>query len=245
MRTPDDVFREILVRAGADPNVLGLVLFGSRGAGLFVTERSDYDAFVVLQRMDATWDTAHGEPVELVPIAADDFDAYALAGSPWAWNRPSFLRARVVLDRLDGGIARAVARKASLTEEEVAAIAPEALDGYVNSMYRSLRNAEGGRVLAARLDAAESIGPLLTCLFALDGRVRPFAKYLEVELEDRPLAVPDLPVTIAAVLGDADPGVQRRLFRAVEAVARERGMGAVIDGWEPDVPWLRGEGPYR
>jgi hypothetical protein len=33
---------------------------------------------------------------------------------------------------------------------------------------------------------------------------------------------------------------EQRLFRDVEALARAHGLGAVIDGWEPDVAWLRG-----
>jgi hypothetical protein len=245
MPTPDDVFRTTLARARADPNVQGLVVFGSRGAGVFVTDRSDYDAFVVLERPDPAWHAGHGELVELVPILHGEFDAYALAGSPSAWNRPAFLGARVVLDRLDGGIARMVERKARLEPDEVAEAAPYALDGYVNSLYRSLGNAEGGRDLAARLDAADSIGPLLTFLFAIDGRVRPFAKYLEVEVADRALAIPDLVPRLASLLAAPDPAAQRALFRDVEAVARDRGHGAVVDGWEPDIAWLRGEGPYR
>jgi len=35
-------------------------------------------------------------------------------------------------------------------------------------------------------------------------------------------------------------GEQQRLFRDVEAVARERSLGHVVDGWEPDVGFLRG-----
>ncbi len=241
----DDAFRPILARAGEDPNVVGLVVFGSRGAGVFATERSDWDVFVVLRAFDPAWSAGHGAPVELVPITVAEFDGYALRGSPWAWNRPSFLRARVVLDRLDGGVARMVARKARLEPDEVAEVAPDALDGYVNSLYRSLGNAEGGRALAARLDAADSIGPLLTFLFAIDGRVRPFAKYLEFEVGDRPLAIRDALPRIEAVVTAADPALQRSLFRDVESVARARGLGAVIDGWQPDVAWLRGEGPYR
>jgi hypothetical protein len=38
--------------------------------------------------------------------------------------------------------------------------------------------------------------------------------------------------------GDLDE--QRALFREVEAIAREHGHARVIDGWEPDVAWLRG-----
>jgi len=33
---------------------------------------------------------------------------------------------------------------------------------------------------------------------------------------------------------------QQALFRDAEALAREHGCGATIDGWEPDVAWLRG-----
>jgi hypothetical protein len=31
------------------------------------------------------------------------------------------------------------------------------------------------------------------------------------------------------------------LFADVEQLARAHGHGDVIDGWEPDVAWLRGE----
>ena len=53
-------------------------------------------------------------------------------------NRPTFLRTRVDLDRLDGEIERLVARKARLDPEEARGIAAAALDDYVNSLYRSL-----------------------------------------------------------------------------------------------------------
>ena len=33
---------------------------------------------------------------------------------------------------------------------------------------------------------------------------------------------------------------QQALFREVEALAREHGLGGTIDGWEPDLPRLRG-----
>ena len=257
MPTPDGVFLTTLARARADPNVQGLVVFGSRGPGVFVTDRSDYDAFVVLEQPDPAWcaghvgpvtagrsrRAGHVGPVELVPILVGEFDAYALAGSPSAWNRPAFLGARVVIDRLDGGIARMVEMKARLDADEAASTAADALDDYVNSLYRSLGNGGDGRELAARLDAGDAIGPLLTFLFAIDGRVRPFAKYLEVEVAKRPLVVSDVLPRIATVLAAADPVVQRAVFRDVETVAREQGLGAVIDAWEPDLAFMRGDAP--
>ena len=34
---------------------------------------------------------------------------------------------------------------------------------------------------------------------------------------------------------------QQELFRETESLARSLGLGATIDGWEPDVAWLRGD----
>ncbi len=111
------------------------------------------------------------------------------------------------------------------------AIPPLALDAYMNSLYRGLKRPDG---IGGRLQQAESIAHLLTCLFALEGRVRPFHDYLEWELGNYPLeGWNDL-----LNLLDGD---QRELFRRVEAHVRERGLGAVVDSWEPDVPFLRGE----
>jgi len=33
----------------------------------------------------------------------------------------------------------------------------------------------------------------------------------------------------------------RAAFRMLERAARATGHGAIVDGWEPDVAWLRGE----
>lgn len=57
------------------------------------------------------------------------------------------------------------------------------------------------------------------------------------------LPVPDLPERLGRVLDEPAGGEQRALFRDVERLVRERGHGAVIHGWEPDVAWLRGMGP--
>jgi len=33
----------------------------------------------------------------------------------------------------------------------------------------------------------------------------------------------------------------RDAFRMLERAARSTGYGAIVDGWEPDVAWLRGQ----
>jgi len=123
--------------------------------------------------------------------------------------------------------------------------AAAALDEYVNSYYRSARNHRNDLALESHLDAAESAGPLLTTLFALDGRVRPFNKFLAFELELEPLrgetwAARLLLSRLETIVSSGDLETQQALFRDVEILVRERGHGGVIDGWEPDVAWLRG-----
>ena len=76
-------------------------------------------------------------------------------------------------------------------------------------------------------------------MFAVHGRLRPYNRWLEWELEQHPLPV-DVPLAqLERIARSADVGEQRALFRDAEAIAREHGLGAVIDSWEPDVAWLR------
>jgi hypothetical protein len=240
-------YEELVERARADDGVVGLILTGSRGRGFRVRPDSDHDVRLVLrdEALD-TYSTPHGSPVEVAVVHSTRFERVGLPGSGSEWDRYSYVRCEIVLDKLDGGIARLVAEKASLSHAEAAALAPEALDGYVNAYYRSARNHQNELPLEAHLDASESVPPLLTALFALERRVRPFNKFLGWELTQEPLpgeawSVERLLPRLQRIVGSGELAAQQRLFRDVERLARERGLGAVIDGWEPDVAWLRGE----
>jgi predicted nucleotidyltransferase len=244
-------YGRVLARARVDPAVVGVVVFGSRAAGAYADDRSDVDAFVIVDGADdeaRRWQTSHGSVVELWAMTLDQFRAHALPGDAAAWNRPALIRARVDLDKLDGEIGRIVDRKRRLDPEEAASMAKGALDDAINGIYRALRNAEGGRRLASRLDAIEAIGPVIATAFALEGRVRPWNKWLEFELAAEPLVDPELTSLVDlvdAVVRDPAPGSLRALFRPLEQAARRAGHGGVVDAWEPDLAWLRGEAPYR
>lgn len=241
MAEPIERYADLLERATADDNVVGLLLVGSRAADAYVTERSDVDVYIVCSRSDPRWRTPHGDPVEVWPMDLDEFRRHALPGSPDEWNRPAFLEARVVLDKLNGDIAALAERKRRLDRTEQELLASSSLDAYINSTYRSLKSLEAGRALEGQLDALESVSPLLTSAFAMEGRVRPFNKWLRHEIEVRPLRWPGLPEAVERLADGADVTGIRSVFRSVEERAREAGIGAVIDGWEPDVGWLRGE----
>ncbi|UUU33154.1 hypothetical protein JIX56_26610 [Streptomyces sp. CA-210063] len=234
-----DAFVEL---ATADPAVVGLVLKGSRAHEGMTTEHSDHDLYVVLAEGRATAltrFTGHRTPeLDLVVLSLDEFRAAGMPG----FERYALARARVVLDRLDGAIARMLADKARLGADEAFREADGWLDAYANSLYRSVKNDRDGQALAARLDAADSVGALLETLFALDRRPRPYNKYLEWELARFPLPGWDTGLLLDAlnrVSGTGDVPTQRRLFAQAEAAARRAGHGAVLDAWGEDLDLMR------
>ncbi|WP_210583484.1 hypothetical protein [Streptomyces sp. GESEQ-35] len=234
-----DAFVEL---AAADSAVVGLVLKGSRVHEGMTTDHSDHDLYVVLAdgaTTAITRFTGHRTPqLDLVILSLDEFRA---AGQP-GFERYALARARIVLDRLDGGIAQILARKARLDADEAFHEAGAWLDAYVNSLYRSVKNDRDGHPLAARLDAADSIRFLLELLFALDRRPRPYNKYLEWELARFPLPGWDTGFLLDAadrISETGDVSTQRRLFAQVEAVVRRAGHGAVLDAWGEDLDLMR------
>jgi hypothetical protein len=239
-------YARLVERARGDESVLGLILTGSRGRSFRVRPDSDYDVRLIV-RDDAVSDygTPRGSPIEVVVLREASFARAALPGSGSEWDRYSYVRCQLVLDKTVGSLARTLEAKARLSGAEAAALAPEALDDYVNSFYRSARNHENGLLIEARLDAAESVPPLLTMLFALHRRVRPFNKFLGWELRQEPLEGEEwsadvLLPRLQRILGPGELVAQQRLFVDVERLARERGLGHVVDGWQPDLAWLRG-----
>jgi predicted nucleotidyltransferase len=244
-----DRFEELLEFAQTSDDVLGLFVFGSRATSDSLgDESSDYDVAVVLrdgavERFDERWPYAHGAVVEVARSTLDELRAHGEYDTASAWARPLYADVDLRVDKT-GEMASILQAKQTVPEAVRDRIVREGLDGYVNSTYRALRYSMVGAGNGSRLDASESLPPLLTALFAFEGRVRPFNKYLERELATRPVAVRDLLPRLVAVLeGDLD--AVRALFRDVEHAARERGFGEVIDSWEPDLAWLRGDAPYR
>jgi hypothetical protein len=111
---------------------------------------------------------------------------------------------------------------------------------YLNSLYRSVKSHRDGRPLEAHLDGAESLPPLLSAIFALNRRVRPYNKYLRWELEHHPLQEPEwraqrLLGLLERTLTTGHLQAQRVLFHDIERIARARGLDAVFDEWGDDL----------
>jgi predicted nucleotidyltransferase len=219
----------LLARAGGDDNVVGVIHSGSRGRGDYVHEDSDWDFFVVVRDLRGEYPSQHGDHVEYAEITLE-----RLADPP-DWARPALLSVDLLLDKT-GEVAAAV-QTATTVEPESAG---EPLDGYVNMYYRSAKNARVGLELASLLDAQESIPWFLQFVFNVHGRVRPFNKWLEWELQRHPLPVDVDLALLRRIATTGELAAQQTLFRWTETLAREAGLDAVVDGWEPDLAWLRG-----
>ena len=148
----------------------------ARGARAHVGETSDWDVFVVVREQRGERPFVHGAQLETVEVTLEQ-----LRNQP-QWNRYSLAWVEPQLDKT-GEVAAAL-RDATAVEPAAAA---EPLDGYVNMLYRSLKDARLGLELASLLDAQESIPWFLEFLFTVHGRLRPYNKWLEWELEQHPL----------------------------------------------------------
>jgi len=226
--------------AHEEPDVLGFALTGSRAMG-FANEHSDHDCalFVREGRGDDYRRRFAQLPagVDLRVFTLEEFRRHAAWGSPTAWDRYAWTHARIDPDRTGGELRRLAAEKGRVPEEEVAGYVAGSLDGYLNQVYRSLKCRCAGDAACQRLEAAESVRPLLQALFAVhDRRVVPYYRYLAWELEQRPLS--KLSLSGGELLGlllrvpdAAEPAAQGTLLRAAEALFRAEGYGHVFDAW--------------
>jgi len=69
-----------------------------------VTPRSDYDVYIVLREASDRYPFIYGSRIEMIANPLAKFRTHGLPGSGSEWNRPTFLHARVEIDKLDGEI---------------------------------------------------------------------------------------------------------------------------------------------
>lgn len=90
MSAAEQKFAVLLDHARDDPNIVGLLLAGSRGKGGYVTPQSDYDAYVILREAGLLdeyaerFPSTHGDPVEYIVFSLESFRAHAMPGTPRA-----------------------------------------------------------------------------------------------------------------------------------------------------------------
>lgn len=242
----DPVLTVLVREASGDPDVLGVLLSGSRGAG-YGDAQSDYDVVWVLTdnafTRRATPDQIKQHTVGQPPIDhiyTCPANLAPLAAQP-DWRTFGYATARVLLDKT-GAVTHARAAIALVPEERARQDAAAWFDAYLNAFYRSLKAWRRGNELGARLQAAESAMHLVRALFALERHWPPYHDRLE-----QYLAVLDRQGWPAGVLREAlldlvrtaDPTRQQALAAQVEALLRRRGFGYVVERWGGEIERVR------
>jgi hypothetical protein len=206
--------RELVAEAEADPEAIGVVLFGSFAAGS-ADEESDLDVWYVVRSAPAP--RSRRGRLELIPTTLD-----GLRDAP-AWLKPAQAYSDVLWDP-GGEVAPVLAAAQTVSREEAA----ELYDGYLNDLYRSLKAWRRGQELAARVECGRSLRYVGELLFALDGRRAPYPKEWGGRLGE-------LEPLVLEVARTAEPAAQQRLCRAIVELAAARGYADVYDAWDGDI----------
>lgn len=230
-----------------DDDFLGLILSGSAGRGVD-TDRSDLDLLVILTPQIVNGPRApwlHTADLELIPLSLEHLETVADFGDPQYGYRWSYAWAPTLLDRTPGRLSAAVERQTRLTHDETRSIllGHDRLDGWINLVYRALKSARDGNDFEAGLDGSESVPFFLDVIFALEGLVRPYNKYLRWALHHHPLA--DWPaaalLSLLPRLAAGDSSALRYAVERVREVCSQYGgpddrdaLRAVFDGWSSD-----------
>jgi Nucleotidyltransferase domain len=246
MKGAEELYDDIYAASKMDPNVLGLLLLGSRGKGA-ATKYSDYDVLVVVK--DGMAPGYRKKPPFNVGRDGFDLDVTDLSefrksdafGGPREWNRYAYAHVKAQVDKT-GEVQRLVNEKSKIPKDRVGPFVEGTLDGYINFVYRSLKCRRDGDTVGFRLEASREIPLFINILFAMDGRMSPYYKYLVWELTTHPIKQFPMPSeeilnALMEIINTGSPKAQQKLLRCAETAFRRRGYGSVFDNWK-QLKWM-------
>ena len=232
-------YEEVLREALNNPEIIGLFWGGSRGKSeQFVTKDSDMDVYVilsddVLEHVRDEFAKYNSTDFEIRVYTLSQFKDYSAWGSEREWDRYNFSHNKATIDKT-GEIQKTLDEKGLLPKNVRQKVVEDALDDYINQVYRSAKYFRDGNSLSAYLDATESMPPLMTAMYALEGRIKPYNKYFEWELENYPLALLPWPqkefiADYKHLLETGDLSTQEKLFREIKKLFIEQDFKKIFD----------------
>lgn len=235
-------YQSLLKESQDNGDILGLFLGGSRGKDSdFITSESDFDVYVVLHN-SASQETKKkvkdyfSDYFDVRVFLLREFRGYANWGSEHVWDRYNFTHNEPVVDKT-GELEQIMAEKGRLPEGVQSQVTRDYLDDYINSVYRSAKYYRDREDVVAYLDAVESLPSLMTALYALEGRLRPYNKYFEWELRHHPLDffpfdVEEFISDYIQILQTGDFKAQKKIFKVVKKLFIKHGYEDVFNDWE-------------
>jgi hypothetical protein len=238
----DPVLAPLLASAAADPGIEGLILSGSRGAGVGDAE-SDYDLEWVLtdeaydrraehsEEPHLSWDASQ----PLLDISYTCFRKLEQIAADASWPLPGYTTARILYDKT-GHVTQILQAMLTIPEERVRAEVAGWFDAYINAFYRSMKAWRRGNRLGGQLQAADSALHLVRVLFAVERRWPPYHDRLVHQLDT--LASQGWPPgflhdALLRLVQTGDPKFQQELEASVETLLRARGFE--VNLWEGEI----------
>lgn len=243
-----EIFKQITEESKTDPNIIGLILGGSRGKE-FSKEHSDYDFFLVVKEAVLQeykekyekYDEITG--IDCGVVTKKELEEYAEIGSEYEWDRYNFAYVQALIDKTSGELQKIINEKGKIPEKHWKKYLEGYLDGYINSVYRSIKCLRDDNFVGYRLEAADSVRLFLICAFAFHNRrIKPYYKYLEFELEKYtlekfPWTSNKLIKMLLKILETGDYKIQQVILKEMEILARKEGLGSTFDSWGGDEKW--------
>ncbi len=238
----DPVLLPLLSLVRADLESEGLLLSGSRGAGVHDQE-SDYDLEWVLTDTASDQRRERGEPLHLrhhpldsrLDVSFTCLRELAAIAARASWELPAYTTAIILYDRA-GRLSDCLEAMLTILPQRADADVLGWFDAYLNAFYRSLKAWRRGNVLGAQLQASESVMHLVRVLFALERRWPPYHDRLSTQLatlEGQGWPPGYLATALLQVVQTGNPTLQQELEGHVEALLRTRGF--VPDLWDGEI----------
>jgi hypothetical protein len=234
----DPIIQALIDEARTDPDVIGLVLLGSRSTGV-VTPESDYDVMFAVTD-EAKKMEVRAEGIQFPNSRNDIWDAVLSdlqIEKVETWMLPAYADAIILYDRT-GETTRCLEALRRVPVEQVKGRVEYYHDAYLNGMFRSLKSWRRGNELGGRLEATESVDYLMYLLFALEGRWRPYSSRLWLHLsalDGQGWQPGELHRILLDLIKTGDPRLQQLVARRVVAILGQHGYGYMYDGWDGQI----------
>ncbi len=235
-------YKLVLKDCTENENIIGLFLSGSLGKSIdFITKKSDLDVCVILsdsapKELREKMKSYLSNLFEIKVLSLTELINHATWGSDNEWDRYNFTHNKPVIDKT-GELVKIMEEKGTLPESVRDAVIKNSLDSYINQVYRSAKHYRDERNVSGYLDAVESLPYLMTSLYALEGRIKPYNKYFEWELKNYPLK--SLPFNIEEFIADyleisktGNFEKQAKIYKAVKKLFIEQGYKNIFDEWK-------------
>ena len=243
MKRAEKMYKNIIDNAKKDPNVLGLILFGSRGMGKeFIHIESDYDLMLIVK--DKVKKNYGAKKIEVPKIDLTVKSESEIKSALEEWERDTYARIKILVNKTSW-LKKHLEEISKIPKSQIEDYIKGNLDGYINYIYRSLKCWRDKNEIGARLEANRTIEIFLKVAFALhDRKTVPYYKYLEKDLKNHPLnkfgiSSNRLLLMIGKVIDNADVKTQQELLKISERTFRNSGYGKVFDSWGEKLSWMK------